>query len=180
MSTIFLVSRNFFLKSLIKLLHFETYSDSEAIFGIYRVDLVNKILISAHSNDLWKSASSTARPKLWPRCGGMRWGWSKNFFDKRWSLWVHPVEILLILFSYEVCDNFPTLVYSILSSSRKWLLLFRSHIGIKFVRFLSFMTSLFVERKCKAQFSKSTNARIYKDQTSKTGEERKKNLIVVI
>ena len=55
----FLVSRNFFVKSLIKLRCFETYSDSKAIFGIYRVDLHNRILISTWFDDLHFSASNT-------------------------------------------------------------------------------------------------------------------------
>ena len=44
----------------------EAYSKSKAIFGIYRVDLHNRILISTWFDDLHFSASTTVRPKL---CG---------------------------------------------------------------------------------------------------------------
>ena len=47
-----------------KLFCLSSYIDSEAIFGIYMVNLHNRILISAQLDDLNFSASSTARPKL--------------------------------------------------------------------------------------------------------------------
>ena len=46
-----------------------TYIDSEGIFGICRVNLHNRILISTYLDDLHFSASITVRPKLW-RLGG--------------------------------------------------------------------------------------------------------------
>ena len=64
MSIDFLVSRIFFLKSLIKLFCLKSYNAIIVIFGIYRVDLHNRILISTWLDDLHFSASSTVRPKL--------------------------------------------------------------------------------------------------------------------
>ena len=53
------------IKSLIRKLFFlKTYIDKIVIFGIYRVDLHNRILISAWLDDLHFLASSTVRPKL--------------------------------------------------------------------------------------------------------------------
>ena len=60
--------------------------NSNAIFELPDIDLHNRILILRHFDDLKKSASSTARPKLW-RLGG-RWGlklqtsnWAQNVQD---------------------------------------------------------------------------------------------------
>ena len=39
--------------------------NSNAIFELPDIDLHNRILISSRNSDLEKSASSTARPKLW-------------------------------------------------------------------------------------------------------------------
>ena len=54
--------------SLNKLLCFDSYIDFKAIFGIYRVNLHNRILISTWLGDLYFSASSTMRPKLQRPC----------------------------------------------------------------------------------------------------------------
>ena len=89
------------------------YIKSKTIFGICRVDLHNRILISTWFDDLHFSASSTARPKLWPRCDGLRWVWSKKFGNNMCSLWVYPVEIQIPLDSNEVLDNFPTLLIKV-------------------------------------------------------------------
>ena len=57
----------------------KSYINSEAIFGLYRVNLHNRILISTWLGDLKFSASSTARPKLqrpWNRPFMVRFGWN--------------------------------------------------------------------------------------------------------
>ena len=54
--------------SLNKLLCLDSYSGFKAIFGIYRVNLHNRILISTWLGDLYFSASSTMRPKLQRPC----------------------------------------------------------------------------------------------------------------
>ena len=57
--------------------------NSNAIFELPDIDLHNRILISSQNSDLKKSASSTARPKLWRP--GARWrkqlqtcNWAQN------------------------------------------------------------------------------------------------------
>ena len=57
--------------------------NSNAIFELPDIDLHNRILISSQNSDLEKSASSTARPKLWRP--GARWrkqlqtcNWAQN------------------------------------------------------------------------------------------------------
>ena len=60
-----------------------SYNGMFVIFGIYRVDLHNRILISAWLDDLHFSASSTVRPKLWRLCeilrvGRARWKFTCN------------------------------------------------------------------------------------------------------
>ena len=55
--------------------------NSDAIFVFPRVDLHNKILISSQNSDLEKSASSTARPKLW-RPGAR---WRKHLQTSNWA-----------------------------------------------------------------------------------------------
>ena len=50
---------------LIKMFYLTFDFNSDGIFVFPRVDLHNKILISSQNSDLEKSASSTARPKLW-------------------------------------------------------------------------------------------------------------------
>ena len=68
---------------LIKMFYLTLDFNSDAIFVFPRVDLHNKILISSQNSDLKKSASSTARPKLWRP--GARWrkqlqtcNWAQN------------------------------------------------------------------------------------------------------
>ena len=64
---------------LIKLFCLKSYIESEAIFGIYRVDLHNRILISTWLDDINFSTSTTVRPKLrkagWPPFMD-RFGWN--------------------------------------------------------------------------------------------------------
>ena len=55
--------------------------NSDAIFVFPRVDLHNNILISSQNSDLEKSASSTARPKLW-RPGAR---WRKHLQTSNWA-----------------------------------------------------------------------------------------------
>ena len=57
---------------LIKFFCLATNSISDAIFVFAVVDLHNRILISSQNSNLEKSASSTARPKLWRLCAGWR------------------------------------------------------------------------------------------------------------
>ena len=76
------------LKSLIKMSHFVSNSNSDAIFVFPGVDLYNRILISSQNSDLGFSTSSTMRPKLqrpWGRPRMDLGGW-----NLAWDLRVGP------------------------------------------------------------------------------------------
>ena len=55
--------------------------NTNAGFELPDIDLHNRILILRHFDDLEKSASSTARPKLW-RLGG---SWELKLLTSNWA-----------------------------------------------------------------------------------------------
>ena len=75
----------------------KTYNDKIVIFGIYRVHLHNRILISTWLDDLHFSASITVRPKLWRPCDHLRMGLDSKVL----SFWVQT-DLIQLLFSGEV------------------------------------------------------------------------------
>ena len=82
-----------------------------AIFELPDIDLHNRILISSQNSDLGKSASSTARPKLWRP--GARWrkqlqtsAWAQNVQENHPQPKMSESGDLKVLFEYG-----PTLGY---------------------------------------------------------------------
>ena len=59
--------------------------NSNAIFELPDIDLHNRILISSQNSDLEKSASSTARPKLWRL-------WDRRGLKLQTSAWAQNVQ----------------------------------------------------------------------------------------
>ena len=79
--------------------------NSNAIFELPDIDLHNRILISSQNSDLEKSASSTARPKLWRP--GARWrkqlqtsAWAQNVQENHPQPKMSESGDLKVLFEY--------------------------------------------------------------------------------
>ena len=79
-----------------------SYNGMFVIFGIYRVDLHNRILISTGLGDLHFSASSTARPKIWRPIARPR-GDSRDFQMSKWVAW-DPIQLRFFVEMFWITD----------------------------------------------------------------------------